>query len=151
VRLAQVGKETATYVGLFAHMCTTAAAQHAVSQVVSPATAAGAPWQLCYIGTVCVRRIPMPAQLPPVLQPTECVQLLLATWMFQTSCLKHHPHCTCRGTGGRQAAKDPRLDPAIDAKKARQILNNRKNAAISQLRKKIAGLVRQGRWGWWLW
>lgn len=52
--------------------------------------------------------------------------------------------CTCRGTGGRQAAKDPRLDPAIDAKKARQILNNRKNAAISQLRKKIAGLVRLG-------
>jgi hypothetical protein len=51
---------------------------------------------------------------------------------------------TCRGTGGRQAAKDPRLDPAIDAKKARQILNNRKNAAISQLRKKIAGLVREG-------
>jgi hypothetical protein len=71
------------------------------------------------------------------------VQLLLpadvSDFALHTSCVP----CTCRGIGGRQAAKDPRLDPAIDAKKARQILNNRKNAAVGQLMKKIAGLVRR--------
>jgi hypothetical protein len=41
-----------------------------------------------------------------------------------------------KGKGGRQPAADPRLDPRIDAKKARRILANRLSAARSKLKQK---------------
>lgn len=41
-----------------------------------------------------------------------------------------------RGKGGRQPAADPRLDPNIDARRAKRILANRLSAARSKLRQK---------------
>ena len=39
-------------------------------------------------------------------------------------------------SGGRQPASDPRLDPAIDPKRAKRILANRLSAARSKLKQK---------------
>lgn len=41
-----------------------------------------------------------------------------------------------KGKGGRQPAADPRLDPAIDPKRARRILANRLSAARSKMKQK---------------
>ncbi|KAK9800764.1 hypothetical protein WJX73_009280 [Symbiochloris irregularis] len=41
-----------------------------------------------------------------------------------------------KGKGGRQPATDPRLDPAVDPKKARRILANRLSAARSKLKQR---------------
>lgn len=37
-----------------------------------------------------------------------------------------------KGKGGRQPAKDPRLDPSVDPKKAKRIVANRRSAARSK-------------------
>lgn len=42
-----------------------------------------------------------------------------------------------RGKGGRQPAADPRLDPAVDPKRAKRILANRNSAAKSKLKQKL--------------
>ena len=41
-----------------------------------------------------------------------------------------------RGKGGRQPAADPRLDPSIDARRAKRILANRLSAARSKMKQK---------------